>query len=767
MKARIPTQLRVLFLWTTALFGAAAPLWPAQAPILGDLNGDGVVNVQDLALLVNHLQAVRFLPASAVPYADINQDGVVSETDVETLVGIILERHPERPLPLTRVLTVSPTNGELNVSPTRETIVRFTMPLAENTLLTNDNLYATFGGRRLLTRVELSSDRMKATLFYLEYLPSAARVRVTFDASGVSDFLGRGLDGSGDGLPGGLRRVDFETLSYAPVANTGVVGTVYAAAPDANGENVPLQGVILEVIGDEERTRTTTGADGRFHLTPVPAGRFFVNIDGRPITGGYPNNGYYPFIGKAWTAVAGRQDNPVNGTGEIFLPYIPPQAMRTVSAVAETVVDFAPVVLQQNPELAGTEVRIPPNSLFADDGTRGGSVGIAPVPPDRLPEPLPPGLDLPLVITIQTDGATNFDIPVPVRLPNTPDPVTGERLAPGTRSALWSFNHDTGDWEIAGPMRVTADGNFLVTEPGVGVRQPGWHGQRPGSQGGGGGGDGDGDDFGDSDDFDDFDGGDEDADADADDFEDLDEDSDEDADEDADEDDEEDCEDDAEDCECEEGDIRSAASVSVSIPTGAINRFSQALSRIPRITAKVDAVQGSTGGWMQDCCPEGATQPISNGKMETSTSLTLNGTVEGQVWGPPIVRIQADFKVVRGTVLLEAGVFVFANPSVGGSFGAKRNDCINERCAFFEFSANLSIGLEARVKATAEGCIGWWCGGFNIEVVPASIAANFKGGIKVDSCEGVTGTIGLDSIVFSCALKAYGISVGYSYKIYP
>src|SRR5690606_12910414 len=123
----------------------------------------------------------------------------------------------------------------------------------------------------------------------------------------------------------------------------------------------------------------------------------------------------------------------------------------------------------------------------------------------------------------------------PLRLPNTPDPETGERLPPGARSALWSFNHDIGEWEIAGPMRVTDDGEFLVTEPGVGVRQPGWHGQRPGASGGGGGGDGDGDD--DGDDFSDLDDGGDDGDDDADDFTDLDDsDSDSDSDSDTDED---------------------------------------------------------------------------------------------------------------------------------------------------------------------------------------------------------------------------------------
>jgi len=81
-----------------------------------------------------------------------------------------------------------------------------------------------------------------------------------------------------------------------------------------------------------------------------------------------------------------------------------------------------------------------------------------------------------MVITVQTDGAMNFDRPVPVTFPNLPDPVTGEKLPPGAKSALWSFNHDIGEWEVVGPMTVTEDGEFVTTDVGVGIQQPGWHG---------------------------------------------------------------------------------------------------------------------------------------------------------------------------------------------------------------------------------------------------------------------------------------------------
>ena len=394
---------------------------------------------------------------------------------------------------ITSVRESSPSSGESGVSVTRETILRFTRPLAGNTVLTLDTLHAEFGGRRLLARTELSTDRKTATLFYLENLPGNARIRVTLNGSALLDESGKAVDADGDGQPGGILRIEFDTLSLTPVAGTAVIGRVFAselaasAGGGSEGVNRPLAGVTITVDGMEETLRTTTDAMGNFRLQPVPAGEFFVHIDGRTAPESHwPNGTYYPFVGKAWTAAAGQLNNPAGGTGEIYLPLIRAGTLQSVSATQDATISFPPEVLQKNPDLAGVSITVPSNALFGDNGARGGKVGIAPVPADRLPGPLPPGLEFPLVITVQTDGPSNFDRPVPVRFPNLPDPKTGEKLAPGAKSALWSFNHDTGDWEIVGPMTVSADGNFVESDPGYGLLQPGWHGTRPGSPSGSG-----------------------------------------------------------------------------------------------------------------------------------------------------------------------------------------------------------------------------------------------------------------------------------------
>ena len=472
---------------------------------LGDIDNNGVFNVLDLAkqIALARGQAGAASAADAV-YADVDGNGFVNDADSAALVRFILETDTPETLPLASIRETSPAAGETRVAVTREFVLHFSIPLALDAVVTthnpntgtSGNLFATFGGQRLLTRAELSSDRKKASLFFLEPLPAGARVRVTFDSTGLRDILGRDLDGDADGLAGGSAYFNFDTLSITGLTGTGVVGRVYGVDVGTGGGTsnpVPLAGVTITVDGAEQDLRTTTAADGTFTLTPAPAGKFFVLIDGRTASGGGAGGGYYAFVGKAWDGVAGRLDTPatpatdVTAAGDIYLPFIPTGTLQTVSSSQPTPITFAPSVLMANPELSGVEITVPANSLFADSGARGGQVGIAPVAPERLPEPLPPGLDLPLVITIQTDGATNFDQPVPVRFPNLPDPVTGLKPSPGAKTALFSFDHDTGRWEIAGPMTVTADGNFVETDAGVGVRQPGWHGSGSGAGGSGGG----------------------------------------------------------------------------------------------------------------------------------------------------------------------------------------------------------------------------------------------------------------------------------------
>src|SRR5262249_9543023 len=114
------------------------------------------------------------------------------------------------------------------------------------------------------------------------------------------------------------------------------------------------------------------------------------------------------------------------------------------------------------------KVTFAPNAATDNAGNASTQAAIIPVPPDRLPAPLPPGQNPKLVISIQAMGATRFDVPAPITYPNI------DHLAPGEKALIWSFNHDAGRWDVVGTGTVRDDGTVITSDPGLGIRAPGW-----------------------------------------------------------------------------------------------------------------------------------------------------------------------------------------------------------------------------------------------------------------------------------------------------
>lgn len=444
---------------------------------VGDLDEDGVATIYDVVRLVNLVRSGTQVGEDLFPFVDVDGDGFLNDKDVEELSDIVLGRSSLSALPLSLVRSASPSDGQGGVAVTRETIISLTMPLSEASAqaISADDLYATFGGEGLRGRINVSADRKKLTLFYDDPLPPSARIRGTLDGNDLTDSRGRVLDG--DGVAGGILTFDFETLSLTFIPGTAVCGRVFASELTVSdgGEdpvNAPLEGVTITVDGMEDTLFAVTDNFGNFRLENAPVGRFFAHVDGRSVTMGVPVGSYYPFVGKPWVSVPGEESN----IGEVFLPLVRDGTLQTVSDTEDTVIQASDTVINEFPAFADVAITVPAGSLFNDAGVSGGMVGIAPVDPARLPGQLPENLDFPIVITVQTNGATNFDTPAPICFPNLPDPNTGMTLAPGSKTSLVSFNHDTGRWEIGGPMTVSADGKLICTDPGVGILAPGWHG---------------------------------------------------------------------------------------------------------------------------------------------------------------------------------------------------------------------------------------------------------------------------------------------------
>ncbi len=427
-----------------------------------DVDDSGRLDISDPIFLLNHL--FRFGPPPAAPFpdpgCDATPDPFTCDSDCDDGV--------------TSVVRTSPLAAERHVALTRETFVEFDAAIDPATV-SSAALHATFGADDLTARLHVSADATRVTLFYAEPLPASARIRVTLAGSALLDAFGQAVDADGDGLPGGTTTFEFDTATVTPLAGTSAIGRVAASQPGETPEgapiDVPLEGVTITVDGMEETLHAATDATGNFVLDPAPAGTIFVHINGRTASSGVPAGAYYPSVGKSWELEAGVE----NDIGTIYLPLIDDGTLQPVSEVVETVISFPPSVLAEFPEFAGVEVRVPPAGLFADDGTIGGMLGIAPVAPDRLPAPLPPDLAPAIVVTVQTDGASNFDEPVPVCFPNLPDSVTGALLAPGDKGTVWSFNHDTGEFDVVGPATVSSDGTLICSDAGFGLLAPGWH----------------------------------------------------------------------------------------------------------------------------------------------------------------------------------------------------------------------------------------------------------------------------------------------------
>ena len=211
---------------------------------------------------------------------------------------------------------------------------------------------------------------------------------------------------------------------------------------------VPVAGATLTVEGFPTLT-ATTDATGFFILDDLPAPEVFVFIDGSTATNA-PAGGNYTYVAKPFQTVPG-QAIPLskNGKGfDIYLPVVPSDAAQTLSMTETTQVTFQPSAMAVAEEilpgvdpavLASFEVTIEPGAAVDSNGNPVTEAFVVPVPPDRLPEPLPFGVEMDLVVSLQAPGASNFDVPASFKFPNIGD------LAPGEQRLFFSFDHDAGE----------------------------------------------------------------------------------------------------------------------------------------------------------------------------------------------------------------------------------------------------------------------------------------------------------------------------------
>jgi hypothetical protein len=259
--------------------------------------------------------------------------------------------------------------------------------------------------------------------------------------------------------PGAAAATFIATGQYAGnPADTSVSGVVL------DNTNLPIAGVTVGIEDLESLTRprallfsTLTDDQGRFRLQPVPVGEVVLQVEGA--TAARP--GVWPRLEYDLVTVPGR-DNTVG------MPiYLLPIDVDGGLAIDDT--HGGTITL---PHVPGFSLTVAPGSVTFLDGTTRGTVSVTSVHPDKVPMVPNFGQQPRFVVTIQPAGV-HFNPPAPMTIPNV------DGLPPGTKTEMYSFDHDLGQFVSIGPGTVSEDGSIVRSDPGVGVIKGGWHSAGP------------------------------------------------------------------------------------------------------------------------------------------------------------------------------------------------------------------------------------------------------------------------------------------------
>ena len=245
-------------------------------------------------------------------------------------------------------------------------------------------------------------------------------------------------------------------VAPGPLEDTTVSGIV----ADRVGRPVVGARVVLRDAGFKGTMglEATTGPDGAFTLRGMPAGGHRLGILGSAADDAAQGD-LFPDIDYAIQVTAGvnhRLDQVV------VLPFLDVENTRVVGGDEDVTLTLAGV--------SGFSLKVLAGSVILPDGTRGETLmSSSGVKFNQLPLPPPHGTT-PLVVSTLHPAGLRFDPPAVVTYPNA------QGLAAGDVADVVVFQSDVGQFTSVGPATVSEDGSVVVSDPGFGIVQTGWHG---------------------------------------------------------------------------------------------------------------------------------------------------------------------------------------------------------------------------------------------------------------------------------------------------
>jgi RHS repeat-associated protein len=242
----------------------------------------------------------------------------------------------------------------------------------------------------------------------------------------------------------------LRSQTMTPMLTIGAPGQTAVAGRVLLTSGEPLPGVQV-AIGP---TRATSDAAGNFLLLAPPTGTQTMGIDANAARAGLP------IYAVDVTVVPGQ----VTSLETTWLT--PPPPPERFVPIANNTADQV-ITDERFPGVAFT---LPAGvTITGWDGTLKTRIAMERIPRDRLPVPPPPGRTRSLFqLFFGTPMGGVPSAPLPVTLPNDLG------LDPGSRAQLWYYDAAPlagvpAAWRMAGTGTVSADGETIVSDPGVGI----------------------------------------------------------------------------------------------------------------------------------------------------------------------------------------------------------------------------------------------------------------------------------------------------------